>query len=179
LRDAYYDTEGGNLVFEVAVEDDSEEPTKTVKMPVADFLTVYGATSTATVTLTLDGDNKFVANVNIDDTEGNAIEVVEGKGLRVDVTGKANKVDATNAGKVLVASSEGDLEASVVTVGTDDDVIDTDSAASTLATEKAVYALISRILTSLESKYDEIGAAATAETNAKSYADELVSWEDF
>ena len=71
--------------------------------------------------------NGYTIGVKIDDTAGNALSLVSGKGLRVDISGKADKVQNATAGNLAELDGNGNLTDSGVAsedVITSDDISD-------------------------------------------------------
>lgn len=83
LKSGYYDVTNKQIVLVLNDDDETE-----VRVDVADLIDIYtgGSTDTASVDVT---NNVITASVKLDDAAGNAIEVVSGKGLRVDLSAYA------------------------------------------------------------------------------------------
>lgn len=169
VSEGYYDDEAEALVL--VVKDVAGTETE-VSIPAADLIKIYeaGSTNSATVSIANSAEgNTITVDVKVSAAAGNTLEVKD-DGLYVavpDTSGKADKVDASAAGQILVASDEGNLEASGKKIG--GATLATTTDANTLATEAAVAAVKAAIEQAAETAYvkkaniaTEIGTAAAA-----------------
>jgi len=115
-------------------ESDTDNATTEVVIPAASLVDVYTGTTSENVKVTVSEDNKITATVVIDPEAGNAL-VSTATGLRVDVSGKADKLTADAAGHILVGAADGDLADSGLSVKAEGDMGDA-------ATEVPVAAVI-------------------------------------
>lgn len=116
--------------------ENQEEP---VIIPAESLVNVYAADNTGkNVAITVTADGKISASAVIDPTDGNALVTSE-KGLKVDISGKIDKIGSATGGKIVVSDTAGNVAESAYIVS-DKDTMGTD--ASTLPTEALVAAAI-------------------------------------
>ena len=116
--------------------ENQEEP---VIIPAEALVNVYAADNTGkNVAITVTADGKISASAVIDPTDGNALVTSE-KGLKVDISGKIDKIGSATGGKIVVSDTAGNVAESAYIVS-DKDTMGKD--ASTLPTEALVAAAI-------------------------------------
>lgn len=136
-----YDEASHTIIFTLNTIDPETSQHETIKVNITDFISTITGKKTDTVTVTINSGNEVQADVNIDDTEGNSLVVVPGKGLRVDVTGKLDKATpAASNDQVLLGDTTNGVKGSGKKVGGASFATgeDADTTGSILATEKAV-----------------------------------------
>lgn len=96
--------------------DNQAEP---VIIPAEALVDVYTADNTGKdVTLVISQDNKISASVKIDPTGGNAL-VTSANGLRVDVSGKMDKIASASGTKIAMTTADGGVSESTYTITAD------------------------------------------------------------
>lgn len=108
--------------------DNQEEP---VIIPAEALVNVYTADNAdKNVAITVSEDNKISASVVIDPAEGNAL-VTSATGLKVDISGKMDKISSATGTRIAMTTADGGISESSYTVltegdmGSDDTVIPT------------------------------------------------------
>lgn len=152
-----------------------------IKIPVANLIDVYTGSVTSTTTTTVGTGNKIAVDVKISSQAGNSL-TIKNDGLYVEVpddTTKATKLGTGYTNNILVASSDGDIANSGVQIGTN--VLSGTPDDDTVATEVAVKTYVDTVATNVLStaSSDATSKANTAESNAKSYADGLIVWNNW
>ena len=90
-----------------------------VIIPAEALVDVYTADNTGKdVTLVISEDNKISASVKIDPTGGNALVTSE-NGLKVDVSGKMDKIAAATGTKIAMTTADGGVSESTYTITAD------------------------------------------------------------
>ena len=92
-----------------------------VIIPAASLVDVYTGEASNDITVTVGEDHKITATVKIDPAEGNAL-VSSASGLKVDISGKADKLTAAAAAHILVGSANGNLADGGVSLKTSGDM---------------------------------------------------------
>lgn len=130
VRSGAYDSDTEEIVLTVG------DGTKTseVRIPAGSLVDVYTGETSDNITVTVSEDNKITATAKIDPIEGNAL-VSSAAGLKVDISGKADKLTAEAATHILVGSATGGLADGNVTLKTSGDM-------GTSATEVPVASII-------------------------------------
>ena len=110
-----------------------------VIIPAASLVDVYTGEASNDITVTVGEDHKITATVKIDPAEGNAL-VSSATGLKVDISGKADKLTAAAAAHILVGSANGNLADGGVSLKTSGDM---GAAATDVPTANVIAAAIS------------------------------------
>ena len=110
-----------------------------VVIPAASLVDVYTGVATDNVTVTVSEENQISATVKIDPAAGNAL-VSSASGLKVDISGKADKLTAAAAAHILVGSADGNLADGGVSLKTSGDM---GAAATDVPTANVIAAAIS------------------------------------
>ena len=110
-----------------------------VIIPAASLVDVYTGEASNDITVTVGEDHKITATVKIDPAEGNAL-VSSASGLKVDISGKADKLTAAAAAHILVGSANGNLADGGVSLKTSGDM---GAAATDVPTANVIAAAIS------------------------------------
>ena len=92
----------GKPVMVLAVKGDATNPTYSF----IDMESLVDTYSAADASVVVSG---YTIGVQIDDTAGNALSLVTGKGLRVDISGKADKVSGATSGNFAGLDGNGNL----------------------------------------------------------------------
>ena len=92
----------GKPVMVLALKGDATNPTYSF----LDMQALVDTYSAADASVVVSG---YTIGVQIDDTAGNALTLVSGKGLRVDISGKADKVSGATANDLAKLDSNGNL----------------------------------------------------------------------
>ena len=98
----------------LVVNDGTSGTDKEVVIPAASLVEVYTGGSSDNITVNVSEGNQITATAIIDPVQGNAL-VSSATGLKVDISGKANTVTATN-GNVIVADGTGNFKDGGVTI---------------------------------------------------------------
>lgn len=138
--------------------------TSEVVIPAASLVDVYTGEASDNITVTVSDDNKITATAKIDPVAGNAL-VSTSAGLKVDVSGKADKLTADASAHILVGSADGNLADGGVT-------LKTTGAMGTSATEVPVASVIATAISTAVSGaqgtlQDAIDALTTRMTTAE------------
>ena len=86
-----------------------------VVIPAASLVDVYTGEATDTVTVSVSTDNKISATAKIDPVAGNAL-VSSAAGLKVDISGKLDKIDGATGNKVVITTAEGSVSESAISI---------------------------------------------------------------
>lgn len=142
------------IVFTI---ENQEEP---VIMPAEALVDIYTADNVGhDVTVTVTDDNKISAQVKIDSDATNALKSTEA-GLKVDITGKLNKLSNADGAKVIISKVDGTIEESTVTVKTTGEM-------GNSATEVPVASLIASAIASAVSTAQQALNTAIASKMSK------------
>lgn len=166
VKEATYDNENKKIILSF---NDESTP---LEIEVGDLVDTYTAKSSATVSLTVTG-NEFTAEAIVSADEGNILKKTA-NGLFVaatDVSGKIDKVADATANAVATLTADGQVADSKVKIG--GAVLAETTNASTLATEAAVAAVRTALQAAIDGKMAKVTAAkadevliATADGNA-------------
>lgn len=100
----------------LVVNDGAGGGDKEVVIPAASLVETVTGGTTDTMTITVSENNAITGTVKVDPAEGNAL-VSSASGLKVDISGKADKVPAAS-GHVLVGAADGGIADGAVTLKT-------------------------------------------------------------
>lgn len=145
-----------------------------VRIPAADLVDVYTASSTETVEMSISEDNNITANVKISAEAGNQV-VKKKDGIFVqstNVDGKMDKVAGNKAGEILTAKADGHAQASGLRAG--GGTLSEAPNATTLATEAAVSAIKTALESQLNSKFDKSNIKTAPAASASAASDQHV-----
>lgn len=123
----------------LVVNDGAGGGDKEVVIPAASLVETVTGGTTDTMTITVGENNAITGTVKVDPIEGNAL-VSSSAGLKVDVSGKADKLTAGASAHILVGSADGNLADGGVTLKTSGDM-------GTSATEVPVASVIAAAIT--------------------------------
>ena len=131
--------------------DNQEEP---VIIPAEALVNVYTADNAGKdVTITVSEDNKISASVVIDPDEGNAL-VTSATGLKVDISGKMDKISSATGTRIAMTTADGGISESSYTVLTEGDM---GSANTVIPTANLIAAAISAAVnSSVANKVDKV-----------------------
>lgn len=131
--------------------DNQEEP---VIIPAEALVNVYTADNTdKNVAITVSEDNKISASVVIDPEEGNAL-VTSATGLKVDISGKMDKISSATGTRIAMTTADGGISESSYTVLTEGDM---GSANTVIPTANLIAAAISAAVnSSVANKVDKV-----------------------
>lgn len=131
--------------------DNQEEP---VIIPAEALVNVYTADNTGkNVTITVTEDNKISASVVIDPVQGNAL-VTSATGLKVDISGKMDKIVSATGTKIAMTTADGGISESSYTVLTEGDM---GSSNTVIPTANLIAAAISAAVnSSVANKVDKV-----------------------
>jgi len=131
--------------------DNQEEP---VIIPAEALVNVYTADNAGkNVSITVSEDNKISASVVIDPAEGNAL-VTSATGLKVDISGKMDKIASATGTKIAMTTADGGISESSYTVLTEGDM---GSANTVIPTANLIAAAISAAVnSSVANKVDKV-----------------------
>lgn len=131
--------------------DNQEEP---VIIPAEALVNVYTADNTdKNVAITVSEDNKISASVVIDPAEGNAL-VTSATGLKVDISGKMDKISSATGTRIAMTTADGGISESSYTVLTEGDM---GSANTVIPTANLIAAAISAAVnSSVANKVDKV-----------------------
>lgn len=175
-----YNNDTQEIWLTIAEDGTYTDEDKLIKIPVGTLVDIYTGKSTNTANVTINGGNEISVDVKISTKEGNALEVdTENGGLYVNVpddTTKVDKVGTGHSGELLTANAEGGMQLSGKTIG--GNTIAATPNGNTIATEVAVktYAdgVAQNAVTTAAS--DATTKANAAESNARAYANTLITW---
>lgn len=175
-----YNADTQEVWLTIAEDGTYTDADKLIKIPVGALVDIYTGASTNTANVTVNSENKISVDVKISTKEGNALEVdTENGGLYVNVpddTTKVDKVGTGHSGELLTAKADGGMQLSGKTIG--GNTIASTPNGNTIATEVAVktYAdgVAQNAVTTAAS--DATTKANAAESNAKAYANTLITW---
>lgn len=173
--------EDSNEIWLTIAEDKSYEDTeKLIKIPVAGLIDIYTGKETNSASVTVSPDKKVSVNVKVSNKEGNtAVIDIENGGIYVpktDISNKSDKVGAGHDNEILTAGADGNMQASGKTIG--GSTLAGAPNENTIATEAAVKTYADSVGQAAKqaAAEDATQKANTAEQNAKTYADGLISW---
>lgn len=131
--------------------DNQEEP---VIIPAEALVNVYTADNAdKNVAITVSEDNKISASVVIDPAEGNAL-VTSATGLKVDISGKMDKISSATGTRIAMTTADGGISESSYTVLTEGDM---GSANTVIPTANLIAAAISAAVnSSVANKVDKV-----------------------
>lgn len=115
VRSGSYDSESQEIVL--VVNDGDEGESQEVRIPAASLVDVYTGATSQNITVNVSEGNVITATAIIDPVEGNALISGE-SGLKVDISGKANTVVATD-GNIILAKGDGQFKDGGITVLSD------------------------------------------------------------
>lgn len=165
VRDGRYEAEydlpdgskGAAIVLVIDNEDsDSDQTTKEIVIPATGLIDEYTGGDTDTVKVTVSEGNEITATVVIDPVAGNAL-VATASGLKVDISGKADKIANATAGNVVVADEYGNIADGSVSIKKSGDMGDSDTVvpvASLIAA--AIASAVKTAQDNLQAQIDEI-----------------------
>lgn len=173
--------EDSNEIWLTIAEDKTyDNPEELIKIPVAGLIDIYTGQETNSASVTVSPDKKVSVNVKVSNKEGNTAEIdIENGGIYVpktDISNKSDKVGAGHDNEVLTAGADGNMQASGKTIG--GSTLAGAPNENTIATEAAVKTYADSVgkTTKQAAAEDATQKANTAEQNAKTYADGLISW---
>ena len=177
-----YNDATDEIWLSIAEDGSYTDSASVIKIPVGELVDIYTGGTTSTATVTIGADRVVKVDVKISSKAGNSLSVDGENGLYVTVpddTTKANKVETGKTDELLVADATGDLKASGKKVG--GSTLTAAPNANTVATELAVKTYADGVAQSAVSTAagDATTKANTAESNAKAYADELITWKNW
>lgn len=144
--------------------DNQAEP---VIIPAEALVNVYTADNTGKdVTLLISEDNKISASVKIDPTGQNALVTSE-QGLKVDISGKLDKIAKATGTKIALTTAEGGVSESTYTIQADGDMGNSNTVVPTANLIAA--AIASAINSNVSNKVDKV---AGVEDNLVGFAAE-------
>ena len=131
--------------------DNQEEP---VIIPAEALVNVYTADNAdKNVAITVSEDNKISASVVIDPAEGNAL-VTSATGLKVDISGKMDKISSATGTRIAMTTADGGISESSYTVLTEGDM---GSGNTVIPTANLIAAAISAAVnSSVANKVDKV-----------------------
>lgn len=156
------DPPGGTGPAIVLVVNDGEGADKEVVIPAASLVEVYTGGSSNNITVNVSEGNQITATAIIDPAEGNAL-VSSASGLKVDISGKANTVTATN-GNVILADGTGNLKdggVQLLTSGTSLSTDDTTHIPVASVIASAINTAVSAAQGTLQTAIDALGERVT------------------
>lgn len=130
--------------------DNQEEP---VIIPAEALVNIYTANNEGkdvAITVT-DESNQISASVVIDPAQGNAL-TTSASGLKVDVSGKMDKIASATGSKIALTDAEGNVVESTYSIISGDTALGTED--TQVATAKVIAAAISAVQTTLQSSID-------------------------
>lgn len=117
VRSGTYDSDTKEIVLTVGDGTSTSE----VRIPAASLVDVYTGKASDNITVSVNDSNEITATAIIDPVEGNAL-VSSATGLKVDISGKADKLTADAATHILIGSADGNLADGGVTLKTSGDM---------------------------------------------------------
>lgn len=129
-----------------------------VIIPAEALVDVYTADNTGKdVTLVISQDNKISASVKIDPTGGNALVTSE-NGLKVDVSGKMDKIASATGTKIAMTTADGGVSESTYTITADGEM---GSESTVVPTANLIAAAISTAINNanISNKVDKVVGA--------------------
>lgn len=175
-----YVTDSNEIWLTIAEDKTYEDPKKLIKIPVAGLIDIYTGEETNSASVTVSPDKKVSVNVKVSSKEGNTAEIDNENGgiyvPKTDVSNKSDKVGTGHDNEVLTAGADGNMQASGKTIG--GATLAGSPNENTIATEAAIKTYADSVGQSAiqAAASDATQKANTAEQNAKTYADGLISW---
>lgn len=172
VRSGTYDSDTKEIVLTVGDGTSTSE----VRIPAASLVDVYTGKASDNITVSVNDSNEITATAIIDPAEGNAL-VSSATGLKVDISGKADKLTADAATHILIGSADGNLADGGVTLKTSGDMGNSATevpVASVIAS--AISAAVQAAQGTLQSAIDAVsGRVATIEGQIEGFVtdDEL------
>ena len=160
----YFDPDTQEIVL--TLNDDPDNPT-VIRIPASALYNDYTAGDTATIDMDIDGTtHEITASVKIDDTAGNALQIVTNKGLRVDLSAYATTASVEG----IRSNLQGQIDSTTATLAATTESLSTltnnyNATTTALSTLQSNYNNTTADLDALKTNYNATTVALNTLTN--------------
>lgn len=136
-----------------------ENQTEPVIIPAASLVNILTAENTNTITMQISDDDKISASIKIDPSSDNAI-TSSASGIKVDLSGKMDKIAGAEGDKIAVTDADGNVDESAFDIQSTGDL--SSMTANDIPVATVIAAAINAVQTTIsQGKLDKLNGSAT------------------